>query len=317
MAALTKIFLEVAQQRGSIYNSPIDGGFSGFCDLAAKEGIAVSTLQYVLPQEGAAAARPRLLYVTHAQYSEEWNSSLHTHACAELFFITRGHGLFHVREERFPVAINDLVAVNTGVPHTEAGAEGSPMEYVVLGVEGLETLTDLGGCALLHLLGEQEPVSACLRQITREIRERQPGCDEVCQKLLEIILLRLLRREDFALSSAPEGPRGSRECDLVRRYIDNHFKENLTLDQLAGLVHVSKYHLSHAFQRSYGTSPISYLISRRIQESRFLLTETDHTLSQIARILGFSSLSYFSQSFRRLEGVSPMEYRRRHRRQGG
>ena len=37
----------------------------------------MSTLQYVLPQEGAAAARPRLLYVTHAQYSEEWNSSLH------------------------------------------------------------------------------------------------------------------------------------------------------------------------------------------------------------------------------------------------
>ena len=58
MAALTKIFLEVAQQRGRIYNSPIDGGFSGFCDLAAKKGgIAVSTLQYVLPQEGAAAAR--------------------------------------------------------------------------------------------------------------------------------------------------------------------------------------------------------------------------------------------------------------------
>ena len=60
-----------------------------------------------------------------------------------------------------------------------------------------------------------------------------------------------------------------------------------------------------------------YLHSRRIQESRFLLSETDHSLSQIARILGFSSLSYFSQSFRRLEGVSPMEYRKRCRQQGG
>ena len=179
--------------------------------------------------------------------------------------------------------------------------------------EGLETLTDLGGCALLHLLGEQEPVSACLRQITREIRERQPGCDEVCQKLLEIILLRLLRREDFALSSAPEGPRGSRECDLVRRYIDNHFKENLTLDQLAGMVHMSKYYLSHSFRKEFQTSPISYLISRRIQESRFLLRETDLRLSQIAQILGFSSLSYFSQSFRRLENMSPLEYRRQQR----
>ena len=72
------------------------------------------------------------------------------------------------------------------------------------------------------------------------------------------------------------------------------------------------------FRREFNISPISYLISRRIQESRFLLCETDHTLSQIAQILGFSSLSYFSQSFRRLEGVSPMEYRKRRRgRRGG
>ena len=132
-----------------------------------------------------------------------------------------------------------------------------------------------------------------------------------------MILTRLRRREDFVLSESAAGPKSSRECDQVRRYIDNHFKENLTLDQLAGMVHINKYYLSHAFRREFGDSPISYLITRRIQESRFLLVETDHTLSQIAQILGFSSLSYFSQSFRRLEGVSPMEYRKRRRQQRG
>ncbi len=288
-----------------------------FCYLA-EEGAAMSSYRYVLgqgqcPSVQTDSSRARLLYVACTNYSEEWNSTLHTHACAELFFITRGHGVFQVRQERFPVAINDLVVVNTSVPHTETSQNGSPLEYIVLGVEGLETLTDLGGCALLHLLGEQEAVTTCLRQMAREIRERQPGCDEVCQKLLEIILLRLLRREDFALGRAPEGPRGSRECDLVRRYIDNHFKENLTLDQLAGMVHVSKYYLSHAFRKEFQTSPISYLISRRIQESKFLLRETDLSLSQISQILGFSSLSYFSQSFRRLEDMSPLEYRKQRR----
>ncbi len=288
-----------------------------FCYLA-EEGAAMSSYRYVLgqgqcPSVQTDSSRARLLYVACTNYSEEWNSTLHTHACAELFFITRGHGVFQVRQEQFPVAINDLVVVNTSVPHTETSQNGSPLEYIVLGVEGLETLADLGGCALLHLLGEQEAVTTCLRQMAREIRERQPGCDEVCQKLLEIILLRLLRREDFALGRAPEGPRGSRECDLVRRYIDNHFKENLTLDQLAGMVHVSKYYLSHAFRKEFQTSPISYLISRRIQESKFLLRETDLSLSQIAQILGFSSLSYFSQSFRRLEDMSPLEYRKQRR----
>ena len=281
----------------------------------------MSSYRYVLDRHGSPSLPPdgriRLLYAACANYSEEWNSTLHTHTCAEMFFITRGHGMFQVRRERFPVAINDLVVINTQVPHTEISQSDSPMEYVVLGVDGLESLTGIGGYALMHLLGEQEMVSTCLRLMVQEAREGQPGWEDVCQNLLEAILLRLRRREDFALSSAPEGPRGSRECDLVRRYIDNHFKENLTLDQLAGMVHMSKYYLSHSFRKEFQTSPISYLISRRIQESRFLLCETDHTLSQIAQILGFSSLSYFSQSFRRLEGVSPMEYRKRCRQQGG
>ena len=279
----------------------------------------MSSHQLILPQDGQPdeAALPRLLYVTHAQYSTEWNSTLHTHACAELFFILSGHGSFWVQKDRFPVAAGDLVVINASIPHTETSQHGSPMEYVVLGAEGLETLTDISGCALLHLPGEQAGIFGALEIMVREARAERPGCCGICQRLLEVILLQLQRRADFAVSAAPERSRSSRECALVRRYIDTHFKENLSLDQLAGLAHINKYYLSHAFRKEFGTSPISYLHSRRIQESRFLLSETDHSLSQIARILGFSSLSYFSQSFRRLEGVSPMEYRKRCRQQGG
>ena len=190
----------------------------------------MSTQQYMIEKSAGSREGARLRYVTWAHYSEEWHSTLHTHACAELFFITGGHGVFQVWQDRFPVAINDLVVINTSTPHTETSQNGSPMEYVVLGVEGLETLTDISGWALLHLAAEQEAVSACLRMMVQEIRARQPGCDEICQSLLDIILLRLRRREDFALSSSPAGRRTSQNCDLARRYIDNHFKENLTLD---------------------------------------------------------------------------------------
>ena len=130
----------------------------------------MSSRQFMLPQgSDALAEQPRLLYVTCAQYSAEWNSTLHTHTCAELFFITGGHGVFQVQGERFPVAINDMILVNTGVPHTETSQNGSPMEYVVLGVEGLETLTDISGYALLHLTG-QDGVAACLHMLVQEAR---------------------------------------------------------------------------------------------------------------------------------------------------
>ena len=199
------------------------------------------------------------------------------------------------------------------MPHTEVSQLDSPLEYAVLGVEGLETMAGAEGYALLHLHSGWEELMGCLHLMLQEAEAALPGYERVCRSLLDVVLVRLNRQRDAALSGEPSGARSSRECDLVRRYIDNHFKENLNLDQLARLAHLNKYYLAHAFRREFGVSPINYLNSRRIEESRFLLRETDHTLSLIAQILGFSSLSYFSQCFRRVEGVSPLEYRRRNR----
>ena len=67
---------------------------------------------------------------------------------------------------------------------------------------------------------------------------------------------------------------------------------------------------SHTFQKEYGISPITYLMQRRIAESKYLLGNTDHSLSQIASMLGFSSLSYFSQCFHKAEQMSPTSYRK-------
>ena len=83
----------------------------------------------------------------------------------------------------------------------------------------------------------------------------------------------------------------------------------VTLEQLAEDAHMNKYYLSHAFKREYGISPINYMITKRIEESKYLLAETDLSMSQIAQLLGFSSLSYFSQVFRRTQATTPMEYR--------
>ena len=222
---------------------------------------------------------PWLSYISKTQYSQEWNSNLHTHSCAEMFFITDGHGRFRTRHEEFPVSIHDLVVVNAHVLHLHSGWR--------------------------ELMG-------CLELMLQETRERPSGYEEVCRHLLEVVLIHLGRQEELSLELEPSDSRTSRECGLVRRYIDNHFKENLSLDQLAQLAHVNKYYLAHAFRREFNTSPINYLISRRVEESRFLLRETDHSMSIIAQMLGFSSPSYFSQCFRRVEGVSPLEYRRAH-----
>ena len=254
----------------------------------------------------------RLLNITWAQYSSEWNSTMHAHRHAEMFFIMSGSGTFQLQRHSFPVSGRSLVIINPGVMHCEQSNQGSPLEYIVLGVENLEMAADEQGYVLTTFNRDWDTVSVSLRLMLQEARSGQDGYSQVCQRMLEIILLRILRRRGLSLASEAVGMDDNRECGMVRRYIDEHFKESITLDQLAELAHINKYYLVHAFRKAYGTSPINYLISRRIQESRFLLTNSNHSLSQIARILGFSSLSYFSQSFHRTEGVSPMEYRKLH-----
>lgn len=254
----------------------------------------------------------RLLNITWAQYSSEWNSTMHAHRHAEMFFIMSGSGTFQLQRHSFPVSGRSLVIINPGVMHCEQSNQGSPLEYIVLGVENLEMAANEQGYVLTTFNRDWDTVSVSLRLMLQEARSGQDGYSQVCQRMLEIILLRILRRRGLSLASEAVGMDDNRECGMVRRYIDEHFKESITLDQLAELAHINKYYLVHAFRKAYGTSPINYLISRRIQESRFLLTNSNHSLSQIARILGFSSLSYFSQSFHRTEGVSPMEYRKLH-----
>ena len=126
---------------------------------------------------------------------------------------------------------------------------------------------------------------------------------------MEILIIRLMRSTGLSVPAESQTPAGHRQCAAVRRYIDLHFKESLTLEQLADEAHMNKFYLSHAFKREYGVSPINYMISRRLEESKYLLAETDLSMSQIAQLLGFSSLSYFSQVFRKTQGISPMEYR--------
>lgn len=276
----------------------------------------MSTTRYELGMGGASPLNrttTRLLYISTAKYGGDWHSLLHTHACTEIFYVVGGMGQFRIEEQTLSVAADDMVIVNPSVEHTELSFNQSPLEYIVMGVEGLEFAAGEDGdgrYCLVNFKGSREDILYTLKILLAELEAKAEGYDLICQDLLEVLVVRLMRHTEFSLTPAQPRKRSSKECATVRRYIDSHFKENISLDLLSETAHVNKYYLVHAFSKEYGVSPINYLISRRIRESLYLLSDTDHSLSQISHMLGFSSPSYFSQSFRRLMGVSPMEYRK-------
>lgn len=258
----------------------------------------------------------KLLYVSSAKYGGDWHSIPHTHQCSELFFVIGGSGQFQIENKIYPVSSNDLVIVNPLVLHTELSLNSSPLEYIVVGVEGLELSVkpDVEDYfCIINFQGLRDVLLGYLKNMIRELGNKTPGYEIVCQNLTEVLIILLTRLTNFETTLTPIRKNTSRLCATVRRYIDSHYKENINLDLLADVVHINKYYMVHAFTEEYGVSPMNYLSSCRINEARHLLTATDLSLSSISRTLGFSSPSYFSQCFKKAENTSPNDYRKLHR----
>lgn len=260
-------------------------------------------------QASAVRSTAKLLNVASCKYGSDWHSVPHTHNHTELFFIVSGKGQFLIQDRVFPVDANNLILINPHVLHTEISMDAQPLEYIVLGIGGISLATDENAQFRILDHFESADISSCLRNILREMELKNTGYADICQAYMEVLVLRLMRHLAFSSQIEPQRLSGNRQCAAIRQYIDLHFKEPLTLEQLAAEAHINKYYLAHAFKKEYGISPINYMIARRIDESKYLLAETDLSLSQIAQLLGFSSLSYFSQVFRKSQGLSPVTFR--------
>ncbi|KRK43375.1 two component transcriptional regulator, arac family protein [Companilactobacillus crustorum] len=92
-------------------------------------------------------------------------------------------------------------------------------------------------------------------------------------------------------------------------YIDDNLDKRLTLDKVSSKVYLSDYYFSKLFKRETGLSFSVYLNARKIQKAMILLKETEKNVNEISDLLGFTRLSYFSQTFKKYTGYAPTKYR--------
>jgi AraC-like DNA-binding protein len=112
--------------------------------------------------------------------------------------------------------------------------------------------------------------------------------------------------------STPTSPsaRDERRISEVLRYIDLHATEPLSLNALARVAAISKYHFLRTFHRSAGMTPYQYLLGVRLRRAAVRLATSSEPVSAIAFETGFGDLSTFNGRFREVFGASPTAYRR-------
>lgn len=92
-------------------------------------------------------------------------------------------------------------------------------------------------------------------------------------------------------------------------YITHHYANHLTVEKIAGTVHLSQSQFSRKFKAQTGTSPYDYILSVRLTKAKELLKNTSLPISEIAYRTGFSSDSNFIYFFKKQEGISPLKFR--------
>ncbi len=97
--------------------------------------------------------------------------------------------------------------------------------------------------------------------------------------------------------------------EIVKNYIDQHFCEAITLEDLGRLVYLSSGYLAKSFKKATGISLGSYIIDCRITYAKELLMSGDYSVSQAASLSGYDNFTYFSRVFKAKTGMSPKEYK--------
>jgi AraC family transcriptional regulator len=115
-----------------------------------------------------------------------------------------------------------------------------------------------------------------------------------------------------ATSPSRPAPLDASAIRLVIDYMHDNVGQDVTLDDLAAVAHVSKYHLVRAFKARTGFPPHAYLQRIRLRRASNRLLQTNVPVAQIASESGYRSTSQFAAAFRRHYGQSPGRYRASH-----
>jgi AraC family transcriptional regulator len=167
------------------------------------------------------------------------------------------------------------------------------------------TMPPLDGLDLPHL-------RAAMGAVDAERTAGGAGGPLAAESLAHVLAVHLIRHV-LAPRRPERGPDGALPRGKLRavvEYIEEHLDAGPTLEQMAAVARLSRYHLARQFKAATGLPPHQYVIARRVERAKELLQGgTDLSLAEVAAHAGFSDQSQFSQHFERIVGVTPGQFR--------
>ena len=262
-----------------------------------------------------------LIWTFMLDYTKGWGVRRHHHDYFQLYFCISGEGCFYLNGETYQIKQNDCLVIQPHQVH-----ELYPIVSGQLRI--IDTKFRIQDSKIYQAVMELPPMVSMEDQAFRELQQNMraewaSGTEysrEMATLLFEQSLCLLLRKTasiaheiSFYHEIEQKIANLSGVEQKIAKYLSEHFLENITLDQLAAELRYSKNYLCKVFKSATGYTINECFNFLRIRKAYDLVCCTDHKLSEIALLCGFSSIHYFSRTFHRYVGKSPSEIRERDR----
>ena len=262
--------------------------------------------------------------IYHYKDSAPREVALHHHDFFEVYYFISGNVSYNVESRSYRLAPGDLLLIGPQELHQPVvHSEDRDYERIVLWINSgfLQQFRDekhtLMNCFdttspehtnLIRLDGgNRELLYYLLQQLLQE--QENPGFASDLYSLSLLAQMLVLMNRTFLRSAQGAEPRGQADSVVYRvmGYINDHFSEDLSLDDLANRFFISKYHLSREFGRVVGTSVYRYIIQKRLIMARQMMSLGSPT-AQVYQQCGFGDYSNFYRAFKSEYQISPREF---------
>ena len=256
----------------------------------------------------------KVLWAAKTKYPNNWGIKSHSHDCYQLFYIYSGSCRYTVDGESIEASKDDYILALPGVEHSMDKDH-----------DGLVRMIDikfrLNGTALARRLQEMRPygptpsvIQPFFKLISHEIKIQEAYYKEVIEKYTVILIMKLIASYESSLapqivtSLAEEDWPGV--CRDIAEYIDTHYAQKVTLEDIAGALGYNKNYLCTTFKSETSMTIMDYLRRVRIERTCELIEMSDYTFSQICFMVGFKSIHHFNRIFKGIMEITPTEYKK-------
>lgn len=255
-------------------------------------------------------------------------SRMHFHNCMELGFLHSGRGRVRIGDCIQPFEGPCLVIAPPNVPHAHIVEEGDVCcwNWIYVDPQAMlpnlnprlsnmlsEYQRDMGGDDCV-LSGKDHPeILTVLGLIVQEMENTQVHYQNIVRDLFGTLFLLLLRSYSGTVKNDQYTNNQLRCIAPAISYIAENYMEEISIEKLARLCHVSTSHFRRLFKQMLGWSPLDYVQLVRIDRSCVLLYNCDYSVTEIGLQVGYPSPSSFNRQFRRIHGISPSQWRQKMR----